>query len=218
MTSVRHNRFAVVNADLVLSRRLTDRRGVQRALMKLCERLNSEFQTGLAAPFMITLGDEIQGLLAESLRFPAVVSSIHTVFRPEAITIGVGIGGVTTRPSPRVTEMDGPAFVNARNAVEAAKKRGFEVLIITGDEHLDMVLNTIYALVGGIQARWTIKQWERVNLYRKHRSVEIVARKAGVTKQAISADLRNTLWDRILEAETRLPQILAYLAGGSHGL
>ncbi len=201
--------YAAVNADLALSRRLTDRRSVQRRLLGLATHLNAEFAPDLAAHFMITLGDEIQGLLSDPTRFPAIVSRIHAEFRPQAITIGGGIGEVATRLSPRVTEMDGSAFVNARTAVERAKKKRLEVVVVSGEPDLDENVNTIYALMTGIQARWTLKQWERVNLYRKFQSIELVARKAGVTKQAVSADLKHTLWDRILEAEALLPGILA---------
>lgn len=207
--------YAVVNADLVLSRHLTDRVAVQRRLMKLAHTLNSSFKSKLAAPFMITLGDEIQGLLKESGDFPAIVSKVHGVFRPESVTIGVGIGGIATHLSPRVTEMDGPAFVRAREAVEVAKKKNYEVVIMSGSQPVDDIFNTIYALLGGIQRSWTTKQWERVNLYRELESIELVANKTGVTKQAISADLKHTLWDRIIEVETRLPAIFSYLASAA---
>lgn len=211
---MKEHRYAAVTADLVMSRGLVDRRGVQRRLANLVETLNAEFGKDLAAGFMITLGDEIQGLLREPDRFPPVVAAIHAAFRPDAITVGVGVGGVATELAARVTEMDGPVFVNARRAVETGKDKSLEVVVFSGNEQADVILNTIYGMIGGIQSRWRQKQWERVNLYRKHRSLEKVAREAGVTKQAISLDLRLTLWDRVLAAEERLPGIVAFLLGG----
>src|SRR5438309_2280913 len=162
-------------------------------------------------------GDETQGLLREPVRFPPVISTIHTAFRPDAITVGVGLGGVATELTTRVTEMDGPVFVSARRAVETGKSKKLEVVVVSGSDHVDAVLNTIYGFIGGVQSRWKLKQWERVNLYRKHRSLEKVAREAGVTKQAISLDLRFTLWDRVLAAEAQLPEIVAFLLGGTPG-
>lgn len=203
--------YAVVTADLVMSRGLTDRRGTQRKLVQLVETLNAEFGKDLAAPFMITLGDEIQGLLREPARFPPVISTIHSVFRPESITVGVGLGGVATELTQRVTEMDGPAFVSARKAVETGKSKKLEVVVASDSPQVDTILNTIYGFIGGVQSRWKQKQWERVNLYRKYRSMEKVAGDAGVTKQAISLDLRFTLWDRVLATEERLPEIVAFL-------
>jgi len=211
------HRYAVVTADLVMSRGLADRRGTQRTLVQLVDTLNTEFGKDLAAPFMITLGDEIQGLLREPVRFPPVISTIHTAFRPDAITVGVGLGGVATELTTRVTEMDGPAFVSARQAVETGKSKKLEVVVVSGSDQVDAVLNTVYGFIGGVQSRWKLKQWERVNLYRKHRSLEKVAREVGVTKQAISLDLRFTLWDRVLAAEAQLPEIVAFLLGGTPG-
>lgn len=208
-------RWAVVTADLVLSRRLPDRRGAQRKLLDLVQQLNAEFVHDLAAPFMVTLGDEIQGLVRNIPAFPPVVSKIHTVFRPETVTIGVGIGAVTTEVSSRVTEMDGPAFVNARTAVDSAKGKKQEVLVMSGDERVDTILNTLYSFIGGVQSRWTKKQWERVSLYKQHKVLERVAKAAGVSKQAVSADLRHTLWDRVLAAEARLPAMLTFLLAAS---
>jgi len=216
-TGAPEHRYAVVTADLVMSRGLADRRGTQRRLVQLVDTLNTEFGKDLAAPFMITLGDEIQGLLREPVRFPPVISTIHTAFRPDAITVGVGLGGVATELTTRVTEMDGPVFVSARRAVETGKSKKLEVVVVSGSDHVDAVLNTIYGFIGGVQSRWKLKQWERVNLYRKHRSLEKVAREAGVTKQAVSLDLRFTLWDRVLVAEAQLPEIVAFLLGGTPG-
>src|SRR2546430_16420047 len=134
---------------------------------------------------MTLLGEEIPGLLREPVRSAPVISPIHAAFRPDAITVGVGLGGVATALTTRVTEMDGPAFVSARQAVETGKSKKLEVVVVSGSDHVDEVLNTIYGFIGGVQSRWKLKQWERVNLYRKHRSLEKVAREAGVSHRTI---------------------------------
>ncbi|MDR7400641.1 MAG: SatD family protein [Armatimonadota bacterium] len=205
--------YAVVTADLVVSRDLPDRREWQGRLRDLVDRLNTWHQSDLAAPFMITLGDEIQGLIRDPRRFPPVVATVHSTIRPDRITVGVGIGPIATAPAVRVTEMDGPAFVRAREAVEFGKEAGREVVVVSGTPAADVVLNALYALLGGIQRRWTVKQWERVSLYRQHRSLEKVAQAVGVSKQAVSLGLRYTVWDRVLEVEQRLPEIVASLLG-----
>ncbi len=209
--------YAVVTADLVHSRALSERGEWQRRLRALVERLNDRHADDLAAPFMITLGDEIQGLVRDPTGFPQVVTAIHSAIRPDMIAVGVGIGTVATELRVRVTEMDGPAFVRARQAVESGKAAGREVVVVSGLPLADAVLNALYALMGGVQRRWTDKQWERVNLYRTHRSLEKVADIVGVSKQAISRDLRLTLWDRVLEVEDRLPQIVASVLGLPEG-
>lgn len=205
------NTYAVITADLVLSRHLTQRAFAQEKLSELVSALNSKLRSELASRFMITLGDEIQGMLSHPRSVPSAITLIHKFFHPTAITVGVGIGGLSTKLVPKVVEMDGPVFVNARKAVEEAKKQKVEVMIRTGIAHVDGALGSIYSLLCGIQSRWTQKQWERVNLYRDLESIELVARRAKVTKQAISADLRITLWDRVLWVESQLPGAFEFL-------
>lgn len=209
--------YAVITADLVLSRQLKDRARVQGQMRSLLQQLNAEFNQSIVAPFRITLWDEFQGMLRNPADIPKVVMRIHTVFRPRMIRVGIGVGAVSTKLSRQVTEMDGPVFIHARSALEMARKQGLEVYVRTGHDDVDRILNAIYRLLTGIASLWTEKQWERINLYRQYGTLERVAEHVGVTKQAISAGLRNTLWERILETEKQLPAIFTYLVQEAAG-
>ena len=203
--------YSVITADLVESRQIVDRANAQERLSRIVKTLNAKLAQALVAPFMVTLGDEIQGMLGDVRETQAAVAGIHGVFHPREISIGIGVGPIATKLARRVTEMDGPAFLNSRTALEIAKKKRLEVVVQTGDVRADDILNAVYSLVVGIKARWTKTQWQRVNLYRELETVEGVARRLGVTKQSVSKSLRNTLWLRVLDAETKLPRI--FLAG-----
>jgi len=76
--------YGVITADLVESRRLTNRALVQRQLLNLVRSLNAEFRRGLVGPFMVTLGDEIQGMLKDLSDVPNAVMRIHEVFHPRS--------------------------------------------------------------------------------------------------------------------------------------
>jgi predicted DNA-binding protein YlxM (UPF0122 family) len=154
---------------------------------------------------MVTLGDEIQGMLQDLSAIPAAVTRIHEVFHPREITVGIGIGPAATRLAERVTEMDGPVFVNSRIALESGKKGKLEVVVRSGVDRVDDPLNALYVLLGGIKLGWTDAQWERFNLYRRLGTLDEVARRLKVSKQAISKSLRNTLWSRVIAVEERLP-------------
>lgn len=207
--------YGVITADLVESRRMPDRAGAQEQLSGLVKRLNIQLAQRLVAPFMVTLGDEIQGMLDDVDELPATTAGIHEVFHPREISVGVGIGTIATRLVRRVTEMDGPVFINSRTALDIAKKERLEVVVRTGDTGVDEVLNAIYGLLCGIKAGWTRTQWQRFNLYRELETVEAVARRLGVAKQSVSKSLRNTLWLRVLDVEAKLPHILSRIRGDS---
>lgn len=203
--------FGVITADLVESRGITERDAAQQRLRLAVDRLNVQFRRKLAAQFMITLGDEIQGMLRDLHDLPAAVTTIHEAFHPSEITVGIGTGSVTTQLARRASEMDGPAFVRSRMALEAAKKDELEVAVRTGDELLDGTLNAVYALMGGITSSWTRPQWQRVTLYRKLGKIDKVASALGVSKQSISKSLRNTHWMRVLRVERQLPEVFSSL-------
>lgn len=209
--------YGVITADLVRSRRIGNRARAQDRLFRVNRSLNAAFKNELIAPFMVTLGDEVQGVIKGFSEAGAVVLDIHRFFHPKEVTVGIGLGEITTRVSRKVTEMDGPAFVNSREAVEAAKKDNQEVMVRTGREEVDTILNSIYALLGGIKAGWTEKQWQRINLYRQLETVERVGRRLGVSKQAISGSIRNTLWHRVLSVEAEMPRIYEVLVGVGSG-
>jgi len=157
-------------------------------------------------------------MLKDLSAVPDAVTRVHEVFHPREITIGVGIGTLATPLAKRVTEMDGPAFVNSRIAVELAKKEGLEVVVRSGVGRVDDTLNAIYSLLGGIQVGWTDAQWERFNLYRRLGTIDRVAKKLKVSKQSISKSLRNTLWHRILDIEERLPSVFGELQSDAQWL
>lgn len=203
--------FGVITADLVESRARLDRESAQKRLARLVRVLNSDFEKAVRVPFMITLGDEIQGLIRHVPEIPRLIIAVHDIFPPREITVGVGVGRVTTGFSRRVTEMDGPVFVRARQAIEAAKKSSREVVVNSGSANHDGVINGIYSLIGGIKRGWTSEQWMRANLYRTLETVEKVAEHLGVAKQSVSKSLRNTLAKRVHEVEDYLPRLFSEL-------
>ncbi|MFB9166131.1 MarR family transcriptional regulator [Arthrobacter psychrochitiniphilus] len=76
--------------------------------------------------FERTVGDEVQGLLADP---EAVLETVVRVLRERDWYIGIGIGGVDLPLPEQSREASGDAFVAAREAVETAKKAGERVLL-----------------------------------------------------------------------------------------
>src|SRR5699024_6315389 len=84
--------------------------------------------------FARTIGDEVQGVLADPV---AVAEAVRRVAVDSDWHIGIGIGEVD-RPLPETTvEARGEAFYAARQAVEAAKSAPAHLVVRTGAERSD---------------------------------------------------------------------------------
>ena len=113
------SRVALIG-DLVESRKVLDR----QALHDRLERVLSDVNHGspVRDPAVITLGDEFQGIydtLGDALW---AACRIRFLLHPVDVRFGVGRGSVTTLDTGRGIH-DGPAYWNARDAIEKAEHR-----------------------------------------------------------------------------------------------
>ena len=113
------SRVALIG-DVVQSRRSRDRQGLHDRLDRILAHVNAE--GAVLDPAVITLGDEFQGVydtLGDALR---ASFSIRMRLHPVDVRFGVGRGSVTVLDRGRGIH-DGPAYWNAREAIEKAKHR-----------------------------------------------------------------------------------------------
>ena len=153
--------YAIIG-DMIGSRRLTAeaRRDAQARLASALETVNSRFGADVAARFIITLGDEFQGLLnMEGDPVFAALTVLHE-FRPYGIRLAIGSGPVTTAIDPAAAiGADGPAFYNARRMVDGMKPdHGARLRIAAEDAALEYRANTVLALCDKLALGWTDKQ------------------------------------------------------------
>ena len=115
--------LATLLGDVVGSRALPDRAGVQRRLVDVLHQVNSELPA--RQPLETTVGDEFQGAyerLADAVRASLLV---RLALLPEVDTrYGLGLGGVTVFAADRAPlSQDGPGWWAAREAIEVVKAR-----------------------------------------------------------------------------------------------
>lgn len=108
----------VVIADIVGSRRLSDRASSQRALEETIARVEADHPLAERA-LAPTVGDELQGVypdLGAALRSLLLVQ----LALPEVVEcrFGVGVGAIAPVPSERDNLTDGPGWWAARAAIE----------------------------------------------------------------------------------------------------
>ncbi|RMF61364.1 MAG: hypothetical protein D6743_13660 [Calditrichaeota bacterium] len=141
----------------------------------------------MAALFLITAGDETQGLLSRPHAFYQILRRIQIELVPYEIVFGVGYGTLTTEIGTHAVGADGPAFHRARDALEQAKaeRKAYgksllrEVRLHSGDALRDTVLNAMFLALSVLKSGWSEKQRRILN------RLEL-----GATPKAIAAQLQ----------------------------
>lgn len=123
--------YITVICDLKNSRQLPDRDAVQHRLIRVLKEANARFGSILAAPFLVTVGDEWQGLLTYPSDYHAVLDFFRKELAGPDFYAGLGVGEVSVHDFElTVNQLDGPAFHKARAAVALAKRQKYSLVYI----------------------------------------------------------------------------------------
>ena len=114
--------YIAVIGDLVASKKISDRRAVQEKLGAVLSGINASYSKDLASRFMLTLGDEFQGLLLAGAHTVAIVEKIEREMHPTMVRFGIGVGRITTAIDRHLPlGADGPAYYYARQMIDELK-------------------------------------------------------------------------------------------------
>ncbi len=194
------------------SRRVGDR--VETLLVALRSRQDVlPGRDGVATPFERTVGDEVQGVFDSA---PLAVDVALAVLRMGGWSIGIGAGAVDL-PLPASSRAgSGPAFFLAREAVEAAKTRSKAVPLAVRGQNAPRAheAEAVLVLIGALQQRRTEAGWQAVDAAESlgHAGQAEIARRLGVTQQAVSQRLRTALWAETAAATPVAARLLAAAA------
>src|SRR5262249_49697680 len=152
-------------------------------------------------------GDEIQMVLrpeASALRLALYLRGQLAVntSRNVTIRIGMGTGGIDRLSRNGPFQSDGPAFHNARAAVDRVRKAGGSrsTALRTGEAFLDGVADPVLGLQDAITTRWTLPQWSAVLERIKGKELRLIAGPANVSVQSISKVLRAASWNEVRDS------------------
>lgn len=181
-------RYIAVIADMVRSRDLPPprRRLLQRRFSRLIASLNRDYRKALASRFIITLGDEFQGVLNSAGSIPDLIWHLEQDFPERQLRVGIGFGALDTPLQKYAINMDGPVLHLARAAIDHAKRAKTLGGIFRGFGGLDDILNGMAGLLWFQRSRWTPAQRNIAGLLRKGMSQTQVAKKLRVSKQVVS--------------------------------
>lgn len=206
--------WAVVNVDQRRSRSSPD------LVPDLLSRLES-LETAL--PPERTAGDEVQ-LITRSAN--TVVTVLEEAARGGAWRVGVGLGPVETPLPQTVRASRGPAFVAAREAVDAAHTSPSGLAFVMGEDPSGNVggadyacrqrvqeAATVAALLHHLWSRRTKEGWDVVDNVRSSGSGRAAAAALGISASAVSQRLRTAGWQPGEQGRELLEQVLAELLG-----
>jgi hypothetical protein len=160
--------------------------------------------------FERTAGDEVQGLLDDPV---VVVDVVRRLVRDGGWSIGVGAGPVVT-PLPGSTRAgSGPAFVAARSAVEAAKRRPVRVAVRGAAAEPAADAQAVLTALAALVQRRSDQAEEAIALVEGGRTQAQAAAELGVTRQAVGQRLAAGLWEVERDLRPTAARLLARAAG-----
>jgi len=202
--------FAVIIADMKASRQLRNRERYewQLILKSAIVQINERFADSIEAPFMITKGDEFQGVLKDLATTNRVVLHFERLVYPLILRFGVGYGPIQKMGSKIPIEMDGPAFHRANSALLFAKKKNISVRFDTRDPEFDQWINTIYRLISSLKKRWSETTYKRYWMYKELGTFKRVAESEKVSSQAVWDSIHHSGATDVLDAEKNINKML----------
>lgn len=204
------DQYTVIIADIKGSRKMRayERYEWQLFLKSAIVQINEDCADAIEAQFMITKGDEFQGVLKNLSDVHRIMIKFERLTFPLILHYGVGFGVIQKMGSNIPIEMDGQAFHRANAALNKAKKKKYTVYINTDNPGFDLTVNAIYQLIYAIKGRWSETNFNRYWKYKEMGTYEKVAQQEGVSTQAVWDSLHNSNAIDVINAENALDDIL----------
>ncbi len=201
--------YVALIGDLVASRGLEDRAAAQASVLAALSSANAEWADALAARFVVTLGDEFQGLLLTAEHAFDVVATLERGLGGVRARYGIGVGELATPLRQDAIGMDGPCFHRAREAVERGKRDDRWVTVAGFGGARDELMNGLFRIMGGVRRSWTEVQAETVFVVRELGEQKAAAAARGVSEATVSKALKAALYEPFTEAERTVKKLLS---------
>lgn len=152
--------------------------------------LNAMFSSQYTLPFAPTIGDEIQAVTSDP---QVMVEIILRGVQRSAWWLGLGLGRVERPLGDSAAHSRGPAFYDAREAVEQAKRSSYGFAVRANDPRRALDIQTVLELLGFIVRRRGAnpKRWRAIEMAHLGASTVEIGKELGITQQAASKRLRN---------------------------
>jgi len=207
---MKNKHYCAIIGDINKSRKLTYRGRTQKKFQRAIDSINREYKHSIASRFLITIGDEFQGLLKSPADAYAVVKRFESVMAPVPFSFGIGIGTLSTPLRKESLGMDGQVFYNARTAIERAKKEK-KSIVFCSDEQSEYLLNSLVSLMDIYWNRLTQRQQQIITLFKELQNQKLIAKKLRISQPAVTKTLTSTGAYSFIDAEKSIAKYLQSL-------
>lgn len=204
--------YAIIG-DIKRSKKIENRCEIQEKLKKILDNVNSIYNNDISAKFLITLGDEFQGLLEITAPILEIIKYIQREIYPIKLRFGVGIGNVSTLINHEAAiGADGPAFYAAREMIEFLREQEKKLKKQAADIQISVYekkcfeteeINVMFSLLKIIEDSWTEKQRYTIWDMMIHQgSQKMCAERMDITQSTVArrlADGKYIIYQRTME-------------------
>lgn len=195
-------KYIALIGDIMNSKEISNRFDIQEKLKYVLKKVNVIYTTNIACKFIITLGDEFQGLLSCGENVLDIIEYIQQEMYPVKIRFGIGIGKISTDiDSQKALGADGPCYYKAREAIENVKKEEqkskthasyINIQIENDTEDLSKLLNTVLSLISILKDNWTNQQRETIKTIKYCGGNQVkCAKKLNIAQSSVQRRLSN---------------------------
>jgi len=201
----------VLLGDVISSRRISDRERFQNKFEEILEKINAAYVEDIFADFKILKGiDEIGGVLSTMSNIYKIINEILEQLHPNLIRFVLIFDYIDTgMESFDISKMDGPAFHKASDTMNTLKKSKLLFEMSVSDKMIDTAIIGQINLILFTKKNWSLKQHQIVREYKSTNNQDDVAKKLGITQQAVSKTLNKVMWKEIFQIEEKLNYITA---------
>lgn len=116
--------YIAIIGDIKDSKKIKNRGLIQEKLNCVLNYVNEAYDADISAKFVVTLGDEFQGLLKRKEHLFTIIRHIQREMYPVRLRFGIGLGEIsTTIFSEAAIGADGPAYYAAREMIEQLREQ-----------------------------------------------------------------------------------------------
>jgi hypothetical protein len=204
--------YCALIGDMIDSRLLDNRNPIQKKYVDTLQEINEKFSSSIAADFKVREGDGFHGLLNTPKDLMQIIMIIRLALIPAKIRIGIGIGDITTEIKKLETqEIDGPAFVTARNAMDFARiqEKKYESIsqnTIIGIDKYPMtnyglqseaeqvmdLINLNFCMCSMIESSWSEKQAEAIQFKTQGLTQREIAKHLKIYQSSVAGRLKSS--------------------------